>query len=178
MSITKTFYFTCITGMLLSASCLQQHQQQQVSDDSLKEHLVNVNKIMVEDESKKIDEFISRHQWKMTVSGTGLRYQVYEEGKGRHPSGKKQVSISYSVYLLDGTLCYAADEKKPLDFILGQGEQTHGLEEGVLLMKEGGKARLVVPAHLGFGRLGDDHKIPGNSPLYYDVKLLHVNDLK
>jgi FKBP-type peptidyl-prolyl cis-trans isomerase FkpA len=157
------------------ASCRNEQQPHVTSEDSLKEHLINANKIMVGDESKEIEEFISRHGWKMTSTGTGLRYEIYEQGKGKKAGEKKELTISFSVYLLDGTLCYPADEK-PLTIILGQGEQTRGLEEGIMLMREGDKARLVVPAHLAFGLQGDEKKIPGKNALYYDVVLLKVRD--
>lgn len=157
-------------------SCHHTQQQQVVSTDSLKEQLINANKIIVQDESKEIKDFISRHQWKMNSTGTGLRYEIFQKGKEKKPEDKKQVSISYSVYLLDGTLCYSAGEKNPLIITLGHGEQTRGLEEGILLMHEGDKARLVVPSHLGYGTLGDNNKITGKSALYYEVTLLKVSD--
>jgi FKBP-type peptidyl-prolyl cis-trans isomerase FkpA len=158
------------------SSCRHEQQQQVSSEDSLKEHLINANKIMVKDESKEIEDFISRHQWKMTSTGTGLRYEIYSHGSGKKAEVKKEVTVAFSVYLLDGTLCYPADEKKPLTIIPGQGEQTRGLEEGIMLMHEGDKARLVVPSHLAFGIQGDGNKIPGRNALYYDVTLLKVND--
>ncbi len=131
---------------------------------------------MVKDESKEIEDFIEHHSWKMTSTGTGLRYEIYHHGNGKKAEEKKQVSIAFSVYLLDGTLCYPADETRPLTIILGHGEQTRGLEEAIMMMHEGDKARLVVPAHLAFGLQGDDNKIPGKSALYYDVTLLKVSD--
>ena len=149
-----------------------------VAEDSLREHLINANKIMVKDESKEIEEFISRHPWKMTSTGTGLRYEIYEHGNGKRAEEKKQVTFIFSVYLLDGTLCYPADENKPVTIILGHGEQARGLEEGIMLMQEGDKARLLVPAHLAYGLQGDDNKIPGKSALYYDVTLLKVNEVQ
>jgi FKBP-type peptidyl-prolyl cis-trans isomerase FkpA len=168
-------YFILFTVYFFS-SCRHEQQQQVSSEDSLKEHLINANKIMVKDESKEIEDFISRHQWKMTSTGTGLRYEIYNHGSGKKAEEKKEVTVAFSVYLLDGTLCYPADEKKPLTIILGQGEQTRGLEEGIMLMHEGDKARLVVPSHLAFGIQGDGNKIPGRNALYYDVTLLRVND--
>ncbi len=164
--------------VFLFLSCHHEQQQQTISQDSLKEHLIGANKIMVKDESKEIEDFIERHPWKMTSTGTGLRVEIYHHGNGKKAEEKKQVSIAFSVYLLDGTLCYPADENKPLTIILGHGEQTRGLEEGVMLMHEGDKARLVVPAHLAFGLQGDDNKIPGKNALYYDVTLLKVNDIQ
>ena len=167
--------FICLT------SCHRDMQQQQVSEDSLKEQMINANKIMVQNESDEIDEFISRHQWKMTMSGTGLRYEIYAHAgskPAKKPGVRSEVSIAYSLYLEDGTLCYSAGEKNPLTFVIGRGEQTHGLEEGLMLMSEGDKARFVLPAHLGYGMLGDGIRIPRKSILYYDVTLLNVNELK
>ena len=165
---------------LFIGSCHHEQQQQMVSQDSLKEHLIKANKISIENESKLIDDFISRHQWKMTLTGTGLRYEIYshENGKGKKAENEKQVTIAYTLYFADGTLCYPADAGKPITFILGHGQQPHGLEEGILFMHEGDRARLVVPAHLGYGMTGDDDKIPGRSILYYEVTLLKVNDTK
>ncbi len=172
------FFYLMLVVSSCFISCNHQPEQQVVSADSLKEHLINANKIMLKDESKEIDDFISRHQWKMTSTGSGLRYEIYQQGNGKKAEEKEQITIAYTLYLLDGTQCYSISDKKPLTLITGRGEQTHGLEEGVLLMREGDKARLVLPSHLGYGMLGDDDKIPRSSSLYYDVTLLKVNDLK
>jgi FKBP-type peptidyl-prolyl cis-trans isomerase FkpA len=159
----------------LLSSCHHSTQEKQLSDAEIKDRMANVNKIIVHDESKDIEEFIKRHQWKMESTGTGLRYQIYESGKGIKPVANDTVSISYSLYLLDGTLCYTVDEGKPMRFILGKGAQINGLEEGLQLMHEGDKARLVIPSHLAYGINGDGDKIPAGSALYYDVKLIAVN---
>jgi len=155
-------------------SCRHHEPQQVAQPDSLNEHLINANKIMLKDERKEIEDFIVRHQWKMETTGTGLHYEIYSHGSGKKAELQKEASIAYTVYLLDGTKCYAADENHPLKISLGHGEQTRGLEEGVLMMREGDHARLVVPSHLGYGRPGDGNLVPGNSALYYDVALLKV----
>jgi len=158
-------------------SCQQKSQEQPVmSEEEVKEHMMNANQILVHREAEDIGDFIRRHGWNMQVSGTGLRYELYKEGKGARPAKNSIVSLAYSLYLLDGTFCYRTDSIKPLRFMLGKAQQPHGLEEGVAMMKEGGKARLVVPAHLGYGATGDEQKIPGNSALVYDLTLLKVNN--
>jgi FKBP-type peptidyl-prolyl cis-trans isomerase FkpA len=50
-----------------------------------------------------------------------------------------------------------------------------GLEEGILLMHKGGKAKFILPSHLAFGLIGDQNKIPGKSTLIYDVNLIDLN---
>jgi FKBP-type peptidyl-prolyl cis-trans isomerase len=41
-------------------------------------------------------------------------------------------------------------------------------------MKVGGRRRLVVPPHLGFGEQGSGHAVPPNATLVFDVELLAV----
>jgi FKBP-type peptidyl-prolyl cis-trans isomerase len=41
-------------------------------------------------------------------------------------------------------------------------------------MKVGGKRRLVVPPHLGYGEQGAGNAVPPNATLVFDVELLSV----
>ena len=176
-SIKRVFKNTLVYRLwsLVVISSNHSNEENKLTDAQRKDRMANVNKIIVHDEAKDIEDFIIRHQWTMERTGSGLRYQVYEKANGKSPMVKVNVSISYKVFLLDGTLCYEADEKHPLKFMMGQGKQTSGLEEGLQMMGEGDRARFVVPSHLAFGMAGDGDKIQAGSPLYYDVKLLSFN---
>ena len=146
-----------------------------LNEQEVKEHLMNANQLLVHKEAVDISEFIKRHHWSMQQSGTGLRFEIYKAGRGEKPAPNSIVSLAYSVYLLDGTFCYEADSLKPLTFMLGKAQQPGGLEEGLLMMQAGSKARLVVPSHLGYGAAGDENKIPRSSALVYDVTLLKIS---
>lgn len=145
-----------------------------ISPEKIEEGLVTANKKAVKDESVKIESYIKRHNWKMSATGTGLRYMIEQKGNGEKPSLHKQVSIRYSLNLLDGTLCYSTKQNEPLKFTTGQAEVPNGLEECVMLMRAGDKAKIIVPAHLGYGFRGDDNKIPHNATLIYDLELIEV----
>ena len=112
----------------------------------------------------------------MTTNGTGLYYEIYQTGTGKNPIQHQQVSVSYKLFLIDGTLCYTIDEMNPLHFKIGEGTQMRGLEDAMMFMKEGDRARLVIPSHLAFGMNGDGNKIPGGSPLYIDIHLIKVSE--
>jgi len=145
-----------------------------IDENKLKEKLVEVNKIIVKTEEQQIEEFISRHGWKMDSTGTGLRYLVYERGNGKKTAVNDAVRVSCKIFLLDATLCYEYKKENPLEFTIGKKEAPRGIEEAVMLMRAGDKARIIVPSHLGYGLLGDKDKIPGNSSLYVEMELLEV----
>lgn len=167
------FLILCL-AVTVVAGCQRKYPEEKIPDPEKKERLLDASHEMIRKESEAIQDFISRHGWKMEMTGTGLRYQVYEKGNGFQADGQSVLVISYKVYLLDGTLCYEAGEEHPEHLVLEKGDQISGLEEGLLMMKEGSRARFVIPDHLAYGLTGDQDKIPPASALYYDVHLIRI----
>lgn len=160
-----------LTAVLFSCAF---DKKKEMTEAEYRERLENVNRIIVRDEKKDIEDFISRHQFRMEASGTGLRYQVVETGSGSRPNDHDQVILSYRLYDLGGTLLYEVTRQDPDTFRLAEGQQVRGLEEALRLFPEGTRARIVLPAHLAYGMIGNEDKISGATPLYYDLQLLHV----
>jgi FKBP-type peptidyl-prolyl cis-trans isomerase FkpA len=156
-------------------ACKSNSSENKIDENALNEKLTRMNKIIVTNESKDIDDFITRHSFHMTMTGTGLRYEIYKHGNGVHPVAKDEVKIDYKIFLLDGTLCYTNESAGPVNFRLGEGNQVKGLEEAIMLMVPGDRAHLILPAHLAYGMAGDQKKIPPSTALFYDVGLLNVN---
>jgi FKBP-type peptidyl-prolyl cis-trans isomerase len=105
-----------------------------------------------------------------------LFYQIYEHGSGEAASTGKFVTINYLVSLLDGTICYNSDDSGSKKFIIGRSNEESGLEQGVLMMRVGDKARFIMPPHLAHGLLGDENKIPPRSIIVYEVELVEISD--
>ena len=54
------------------------------------------------------------------------------------------------------------------------GNVIKGWQEGLQLMKEGGKATLVIPSELGYGDQGSGETIPPGATLKFEVELFKV----
>ena len=162
----------CIAASFCILSCKRKYTESPKPDGVDKERILDANRTAVHDEAKAIAEFINRHEWKMQMTGSGLHYDIYQQGTGEKADGNHVLKIAYKVFLLDGTMCYEADEAHPLNLVLGRGQQINGLEEGLMLMNKGSRARFVIPNHLAYGLTGDQDKIPPASPLYYDVHFI------
>jgi FKBP-type peptidyl-prolyl cis-trans isomerase FkpA len=166
-----------ISASVCLFGCKRKYSDPVSSGEEKKERLLDINKSVVHEEAKMIADFIEHHGWKMQMTGSGLHYEIYKQGKGEKADGNHILTVAYKVFLLDGTLCYEADEKHPLQIVTGRGQQINGLEEGLMLMNEGSSARFVIPNHLAYGLTGDQGKIPPASALYYDVHLIKLEPL-
>ena len=76
---------------------------------------------------------------------------------------------------LDGTKFDSSlDRNDPIEFKLGQGMVIKGWDEGIALLKVGGKALLIIPSNLAYGSRGAGGVIPPFSPLTFEVELVSV----
>jgi FKBP-type peptidyl-prolyl cis-trans isomerase FkpA len=164
--------------VLFLASCgsneTQDKKPKVVYVDSIKKPLENVNKKLVKNENQEIKDFIARYNWNMSETGTGLRYLIYKKGNGASAKKGKIAKFNYEVKLITGEVCYSSKTDGPQEFLIGKGGVVSGLEEGILLLKVGDKAKFIIPSHLAFGLLGDEDKVPKRATLVYDLELLEV----
>jgi FKBP-type peptidyl-prolyl cis-trans isomerase len=107
-------------------------------------------------------------------TASGLYYIEVKKGTGAQAVAGKNVSVNYTGKLLNGNVFDSSVGKKPLEFPLGQGRVIPGWDEGIAMMKAGGKAKLIVPSKLGYGAQANGEKIPAYSTLVFDVELMSV----
>ena len=109
----------------------------------------------------------------VTVTKSGLQYEVLQEGTGKCPKATDTVRCHYEGRLLDGTVFDSSYKRgEPADF--GLNQVIPGWTEGVQLMKEGAKYRFTIPYLLAYGEQGAGASIPPFSTLVFDVELIKV----
>ncbi|MBL7777303.1 MAG: FKBP-type peptidyl-prolyl cis-trans isomerase [Chitinophagales bacterium] len=107
---------------------------------------------------------------------SGLHYILLEEGSGATPQKHQNVSVHYTGTLTDGTVFDSSHKRnQPITFPLGTGRVIKGWDEGIALLKVGGKAKLIIPYFLAYGADGRPPIIPAKATLIFDVELLAVN---
>ncbi|MEI6061177.1 MAG: FKBP-type peptidyl-prolyl cis-trans isomerase [Bacteroidota bacterium] len=145
-----------------------------LNQEQVQERLLEANKTVITAENDQIDTFIALNNWDMNKTGTGLRYQVIEKGKGLKVVTGKFVKFEYEVKLISGEKIYSSTQTGPKEFRVGSGGVESGLEEGMLLLSVGDKARFIIPSYLAHGLSGDQDKIPPKATLIYTVKLIDL----
>lgn len=166
---------TVLYSTVWITACDPPVQEQQVqTEDPATEEFVKANQYMQRRHQDHIAAFVERVGWEARVTASGLWIVMEQPGEGAAVQADKQVTYAYESMLLDGTPCYEATEEEPKTITMGRGGVESGMEQGLLLMREGTEAVLIIPPHLGHGNFGDRDKIPGNSVLIYRVKVMKV----
>jgi peptidylprolyl isomerase len=97
-------------------------------------------------------------------------------GDGAEAQSGHQVEVHYvGVAWSDGQQFDSSwDRNDPFRFGLGQGQVIAGWDQGVAGMKVGGRRRITIPPHLGYGERGAGGVIKGGETLVFVVDLLDI----
>lgn len=160
---------------VLLSGCTGQEEERMLPDHSfVHEAFVESNIYLIDIEDEAIDDFVERYGWEMHKSGSGLRYKIERTGHGARASYGDRAEIWYAVYLITGDPVYSSEDLGTKVFTVGRGGVESGLEEGILLMREGDQATFILPSHLAHGVPGDGVKIPRRASLIYKIELIKL----
>ncbi|MFT4615273.1 MAG: FKBP-type peptidyl-prolyl cis-trans isomerase FklB [Bacteroidia bacterium] len=109
----------------------------------------------------------------ITVTDSGLQYEVLATGDGEKPSLNTTVRTHYHGTLIDGTIFDSSVTRgEPAEFpvsgVIG------GWTEALQLMPVGSKWKLYVPYHLAYGENGAGGAIGPYAALIFEVELLAI----
>ena len=103
-----------------------------------------------------------------------LRIEDLQLGSGKEAVKGALITTQYRGWLEDGSEFDSSYSRgKPFQCVIGTRRVIQGWDLGLIGMRVGGKRKLWVPAHLGYGerQVGS---IPPNSNLVFEIELLEV----
>jgi FKBP-type peptidyl-prolyl cis-trans isomerase FklB len=175
----KDFDVTAVQAGLADAIA---NAASQVSDEALNEAFAVVSKKLQELEQAEAKEksaegeaFLAENAKRdeVTVTESGLQYEVLATGDGDKPTAASTVRTHYHGTFINGDIFDSSvDRGQPAEFPVGG--VIAGWTEALQLMTEGSKWRLYVPYNLAYGERGSQGAIPPYATLVFDVELLAI----
>ena len=109
----------------------------------------------------------------ITVTESGLQYEVLATGEGEKPTAESTVLVDYHGTLINGTVFDSSYERgQPAEFPVGG--VIKGWTEALQMMPVGTKWRIYVPHELAYGERGAGAAIAPFSTLVFDVELHEI----
>ncbi len=121
------------------------------------------------------EEFLAKNAKRkgVTVTASGLQYEVLTEGKGERPTATSKVKVHYHGTTPEGVVFDSSVERgEPISF--GLDQVIKGWTEGVQLMKVGSKYRFYIPQELAYGPSSPSPTIKAYMPLVFEVELIEI----
>lgn len=130
----------------------------------------------LQEEMNLLGEYLKENNIQVQPTESGLYFIDLEKGKGKKAIAGEMCAVYLTVSQLDGKELFSNFDGDPLDIEFGKEFDTQGLMEGLSLMREGGKARLIVPSEIGVGPTGKDG-VPAFTTIIYEVKLDQIRSI-
>ncbi len=128
------------------------------------------SKKQAEADHNLILNYASSHNLNGRFTKSGLYYVILKSGNDKHPTLSSTLYADYKGYFLDGKVFdQASGATLPLSRVI------QGWQEGLQLIGEGGKIKLLVPSGLAYGST-QSGAIPPNSVLGFDITLISVSN--
>ncbi|MGB0495536.1 MAG: FKBP-type peptidyl-prolyl cis-trans isomerase [Kangiellaceae bacterium] len=109
----------------------------------------------------------------VTVTSSGLQYEVVKAGNGEIPTSSSTVKTHYHGTLTDGTVFDSSyDRGQPAEFPVNG--VIAGWTEALQLMPVGSKWKLTIPYQLAYGENGAGGSIGPCETLIFDIELLEI----
>lgn len=131
----------------------------------------NTTKDQSEEDDLAIKNYLTTKNLTATKDPSGVYWIMTTVGTGTSPTVASTVEVKYKGSLLNGTVFDQTLTDKTLTYPLSGFIM--GWQIGIPLMKEGGKATLLIPSHLGYGSQSNG-PIPANSVLIFEIELIDV----
>jgi FKBP-type peptidyl-prolyl cis-trans isomerase FkpA len=169
---------SALSLLILLAGCQSNTKKNVPSQSEIsnyKNALVGIHKEIVKNQADSIKSFVESKKWEMAQTPTGLWIALLQDSAGDNAKNGDEVFIAYKTSLLNGKDCYNSDSLGYKTVICGRGGVESGIEEALLMLSKGDKARVILPSHLAHGVAGDFDCIPRLAILLYEIEIVDIN---
>lgn len=171
-------YILYIVSLFVLISCSGEQKPQipinKVPKENIKEELLQMNVVLAQNENKEILAYIKKNKLDVEKSPLAFWYKIEEKGNGKPIKKGTKVRISFNLSLLDGSVCYTPKNKGIKKMTIGKADIIKGLDEALVLLNEGGRAKFIIPADLAFGMVGDQDCIGSKKTVIYDILSVEI----
>jgi len=183
---SNSYLFYSLIALLCLSACQTNQQEQERQTEVVAKPKVNeedlllrLSTLMTADTSLKgrqlnqLLNYAIDNSLDVQQTPSGLLYYIEKQGEGEPILWGDFLKAHYKGYFLDGKVFADSQKKgKTLDFYVGN--MIDAWNEGLQLLKVGGKMLLLVPSDLAYGSAGAGGVIPPNATLIFDVELVAV----
>jgi len=153
-----------------------------VSKEDIQTSFDHVTKMMKEKQQGQFKDkieagkkFLAENEKKdeVTVTDSGLQYEIITQGEGDIPTASATVKTHYHGTMLDGTVFDSSYDRGqsaefPVNGVIA------GWTEALQLMPVGSKWKLTIPYALAYGENGAGGSIGPCETLVFDIELLEI----
>lgn len=143
----------------------------------LAEQLITNPNSLYEEQKNIMINYALDALWDVQFTESGLCYQIVKQGEGAPIQWGDDLQAHYEGKFLNGEIFDSSYERmSPLSFKVGT--LIDGWNEALQLINKGGKIRVLVPSHLGYGEKGfiippNDTLVPPNEVLAFRLEVLN-----
>jgi FKBP-type peptidyl-prolyl cis-trans isomerase FklB len=140
-----------------------------------KQKQAELNKVTFKDYIDQNVAYLAKNKEKsgVTVTPSGLQYEVIKMGTGPKPTAQSTVKVHYIGTLIDGTeFDSSVKRNEPATFPVSG--VIPGWTEALQLMPVGSKWKICLPESIAYGPTGAGEAIKPYSTLIFEVELLEI----
>jgi FKBP-type peptidyl-prolyl cis-trans isomerase FklB len=163
----------CQSFLMRFGAKMQEAQMRMQEEARMKQ--AEENKITYKNLIAQGDSFLqaNRKRTGVTVTASGLQFEVVKMGTGPKPAETSTVKVHYTGTLIDGFKFDSSyDRNEPAEFQVNG--VIKGWTEALQLMPVGSKFKIYIPESLAYGADGAGEVIKPYSTLVFDVELIAI----
>jgi FKBP-type peptidyl-prolyl cis-trans isomerase len=160
--------------------------QEEAQQDEAKERSIAFERdTAVQNQLVKDNQLITSHLTANNINaqrtGKGTYVQIITPGTGAQVDSGKFVSLKYTGSTFEGKVFdtnrdASKGHTEPLVFQVGGPGMIRGLDEGIRVLKEGGKCKMFIPSMLAYGPQPPSPELKPYENLIFDIDVLQVSD--